>query len=220
MFFMLYLESVNEVNFAIIQFIPLVLWILGAIFLGGCIIVVYNAVKTTGKKLAIIGMERAGKSTLYNMLKTGEPGMPLQTSVEEIGEFTIKDRKIKIKKGKDIGGGTEFIQYYEDMIKQNEIIIFVFNVSKYLNDIIYQRDTKDRLDFVYRKSREFNKEVNNLVMLASHVDLLSSDKQKTAVKDILNTINGKQYNEMFKNNFFVMSIVNNEHINKLKESIF
>ena len=106
------------------------------------------------------------------------------------------------------------------MIKQNEFIIFVFNVSKYLNDLIYQRETKDRLDFVYRKSKEYNKEMNNLVMIASHIDILSSDKQKTAMKEILNTISGKQYNEMFKNNFFVMSIVNNEHINKLKESIF
>lgn len=217
---MLYIESINEENLAILPFIPLVLWILGVVFLSGCIIIVYNTVRTTGKKLAVLGMERAGKSTLYNMLRTGEPGTHLNTTIEEYGEFTIKDRKIKIKKGKDIGGGLEFIQYYEDLIKQNEIIIFVFNVSKYLNDLIYQRETKDRLDFVYRKSKEYNKEMNNLVMIASHIDILSSDKQKTAMKEILNTISGKQYNEMFKNNFFVMSIVNNEHINKLKESIF
>lgn len=217
---MLYIESINEGNLAIIPIIPLVLWILGVIFLGGCIITVYNAVKTTGKKLAVLGMERAGKSTLYNMLRTGEPGTPLNTTIEEFGEFTIKDRKIKIKKGKDIGGGPEFIQYYEDLIKQNDIIIFIFNVSKYLNNLIYQRDTKDRLDFIYRKSKEYNKEMNNLVMIASHVDLLPSDKQKTAIKEILNTINGKQYNEMFKNNFFIISIINNEHINKLKEKIF
>lgn len=213
---MLYIESINEENLAILPFIPLALWILGVVFLSGCIIIV----RTTGKKLAVLGMERAGKSTLYNMLRTGEPGTHLNTTIEEYGEFTIKDRKIKIKKGKDIGGGPEFIQYYEDLIKQNEIIIFVFNVSKYLNDLIYQRETKDRLDFVYRKSKEYNKEMNNLVMIASHIDILSSDKQKTAMKEILNTISGKQYNEMFKNNFFVMNIVNNEHINKLKESIF
>lgn len=212
---MLYIESINEENLAILPFIPLALWILGVVFLSGCIII-----RTTGKKLAVLGMERAGKSTLYNMLRTGEPGTHLNTTIEEYGEFTIKDRKIKIKKGKDIGGGPEFIQYYEDLIKQNEIIIFVFNVSKYLNDLIYQRETKDRLDFVYRKSKEYNKEMNNLVMIASHIDILSSDKQKTAMKEILNTISGKQYNEMFKNNFFVMNIVNNEHINKLKESIF
>lgn len=217
---MLYIESINEENLAILPFIPLALWILGVVFLSGCIIIVYNTVRTTGKKLAVLGMERAGKSTLYNMLRTGEPGTHLNTTIEEYGEFTIKDRKIKIKKGKDIGGGLEFIQYYEDLIKQNEIIIFVFNVSKYLNDLIYQRETKDRLDFVYRKSKEYNKEMNNLVMIASHIDILSSDKQKTAMKEILNTISGKQYNEMFKNNFFVMNIVNNEHINKLKESIF
>lgn len=217
---MLCIELINEENLAMFQFIPLIFWVLGSIFLGGCIIKVYNVVKTTGKKLAVLGMEKAGKSTLYNMLRTGEPGIHLNTTIEEYGEFTIKDRKIKIKKGKDIGGGPEFIQYYEDLIKQNEIIIFVFNVSKYLNDLVYQRDTKDRLDFVYRKSKEYNKDMNNLVMIASHIDLLSLDKQKTAVKEVLNTINGKQYNEMFKTNFFVMSIVNKEHINKLKEKIF
>ena len=79
---MLYIESINEENLAILPFIPLVLWILGVVFLSGCIIIVYNTVRTTGKKLAVLGMERAGKSTLYNMLRTGEPGTHLYTSIE------------------------------------------------------------------------------------------------------------------------------------------
>ena len=150
--FILDIESIDEVNLAIIPFIPLALWILGVVFLGGCIIVIINAVKTSGKKLAIVGMQEAGKSTLYNMLRTGEPGEHLPTTIEEIAEFKVKDRDIKIKKGKDIGGGPEFIMpYYEDLIRDNEIIIFIFNVSEYLNDISYQRNTKDRLDFIYRK---------------------------------------------------------------------
>lgn len=219
--FILDIESIDEVNLAIIPFIPLALWILGVVFLGGCIIVIINAVKTSGKKLAIVGMQEAGKSTLYNMLRTGEPGEHLPTTIEEIAEFKVKDRDIKIKKGKDIGGGPEFIMpYYEDLIRDNEIIIFIFNVSEYLNDISYQRNTKDRLDFIYRKSKEYNKKMNNLVMIASHIDILSSDKQKTAVNEILNSISGKQYQEMFKSNFFAINIIDKKHINKLIDHIF
>lgn len=166
-------------------------------------------------------MQEAGKSTLYNMLRTGEPGEHLPTTIEEIAEFKVKDRDIKIKKGKDIGGGPEFIMpYYEDLIRDNEIIIFIFNVSEYLNDISYQRNTKDRLDFIYRKSKEYNKKMNNLVMIASHIDILSSDKQKTAVNEILNSISGKQYQEMFKSNFFAINIIDKKHINKLIDHIF
>lgn len=217
---MLDIELINEINIAIFPIIPLVLWALGAIFLGGCIFLFSDIVKTTGKKLAILGMERSGKTTLYNMLRTGEPGKPLQTSIEEVGDFVVKDRKIKIKKGKDIGGGESLISYYEDLIRESEIIIFIFNVSKFLNDSTYQRDTKDRLDYIYRKVKEYNKEMKNIVMIASHLDVLPDDKQKKSMEEILSVINGKLYQEMFKNNFFIISIVNNEHINKLKEKIF
>lgn len=203
-------------------FVPLWGWVIATIFVGGCAIAIAGAVMTSGKKLTILGMSRAGKSTLYNMLKTGEPGKPDVTGFEDVSEFKIKDRNIRVKKGKDIGGGNSFLSYYEDLIKENEIIVFVFNVAKYLdsNEFLYQRETKDRLDFIYRKAKEYNKEMKNLVMIASHIDDLPEEKQKHALEEILSSIKGRQYREMFKNNFFVISLVNKEHINKLIDGIF
>ena len=102
-------------------FFPIPVWL----FLSPAIIYILKLIgwfyrKVKGKRLAVLGMKGAGKTRFYRYLQN-KPYIEGESGVDEYEEFEYKKQDgmtIYIRKGKDIGGSEDYINLYEDMIKE------------------------------------------------------------------------------------------------------
>lgn len=217
-----FLESPAEMQKAL-WFLPgpWWVWLIGVLIsLLGTII---KSEETEGKSLAVLGMQGAGKTQLYNMLKGkyGVKTVPTGNEPYESFNIKLKDRTITISDGKDIGGNETYIrQFYEDMIVQNEIVIFVFNIKSYFNNEKERRLINARLEYLYEKCK-LNKNIDkNVVIIGSFADKLSKDEAKDPYNKLLNLVSKKDYEKLFKKNVFIIDVTNKEQVIKVAEEIF
>lgn len=166
----------------------------------------FNKVK---KGIVILGMTGSGKTTIYNYYLNGTSEG--QTSTKEYDQFLmdIGDRKILIKKGKDIAGGVEFFQNQtvQNMISNSEtdIIFFVFDAFNYLNDNEYLKDTNARIENIFRK----NNKQKYFYIVGSFLDKFKDRNKEQVVKDIKNKISGeKDYETKFTDGSFELLKLN------------
>ena len=198
--------------------------VLITLLLVGAAIILANVIYATvteivgGKTLAVLGMQASGKTQFYKTLQNLEYTGYEATSVNEYDGFDIKlaDRTIHIKKGKDIGGTEAYIkQYYEKMISENEIVVFVFDVYAYLNDRAYLRNANARFDFVNQHRNE-----KSVVILGSHLDKIPKKERKTVIGKVQQMNKDKAYASLFSVNFFVADIRNKDAVQEIVEKIF
>lgn len=217
-----FLESPMEMQKAL-WFLPGPWWI----WLIGILISLIGRIikpeKTEGKNLAVLGMQGAGKTQLYNMLKGnyGVKTIPTGNEPYESFEIKLRDRTVVISDGKDIGGNETYIrQFYKDMIDHNEIIIFIFNIKSYLNDKKERRLINARLEYLYENSKQYKDIDKNVVIIGSFADKLSKDEAKESYNKLLDLVSKKDYEKLFKKNVFIIDITNKEQVIKVAEKIF
>ena len=110
--------------------------------------------------MAVLGIDQSGKTTWCDYLcKTNrnEKG----TTKDDIDAFTLKfddGKKVHINEGINIGGGSVNVSpyYYENMIKENDVILFFFNAKKYIEETEYMRECNARLDLINNKIIKYN----------------------------------------------------------------
>lgn len=171
-----------------------------------------------GKTLAVLGMQASGKTQFYKTLQNLEYTGYEATSINEYKGFDIKltDRTIHIQKGKDIGGTEAYIkQYYEKMMTDNEVVVFVFDVYAYLNDGTYSRNTNARFDFINQHRNE-----KDIVILGSHLDKFPKKERKAVIGKVQQMNKDKIYAGLFSVNFFVADIRNKDAVQEIAEKIF
>lgn len=201
-----------------------VLILLGGGGLVGAIIAALTS--TEGTKLGIIGMKGAGKTTYLSHLglvekDDGTPVTPYKAKTVHVG-----NRDMEIAAGEDIGGEDEYVRFYKPWLvgaEKKDIIVFIFDGYKYLNNNEYKRDTCARLDFIYKNYRQANanvKDFKNIVLIASHLDQYKGKDIKQMKNDILKSVAGKEYCALFKNNFSPIDLRDKELINKVNAKIF
>ena len=184
-----------------------------------------------GKSIGVLGMPESGKTQFYMTLKNEKYTQGEATGMDEYPQFdfVIHGKKIKVKSGKDIGGGEMYIQsYYEDFIKEKDIIVFVFDIKRYLEDSKYARDVRSRLEFVWRKLlektgimdyvRAFFEIKRRYILLASHGDQLTAEQKKNVKSILFNSIQGKEYAEMFHNNMYITDLRDRDKLMELFDS--
>jgi len=188
-------------------------------------IIIASTTEVDGKSLAVLGMKEAGKTQLYNSLREKEYKQYSQTSTDDYDGFTFKygTKKIKIMPGRDIGGGETYIKaYYKNMIEEKDIIFFVFDAARYINDNAYANHVKARMDFIWRHMK--NKYVDNntiktkLVTIGSHLDKIEKNKRTDLLNHLQNDVRGKDYSLMFHENFILANLTDQKKfINTLIE---
>lgn len=172
-----------------------------------------------GKSLGVLGMPESGKTQLYKTLKNEKYTQEEATSIDEYPQFdfVIKGRKFKVKSGKDIGGGEMYMQsYYEKFIKEKDVIVFVFDIKRYLEDLTYARKVRSRLEFIWRKLMEKAGIMDYIldifeikrryILFASHGDQLTTEQKKNVKSELFNSVQGKEYAEMFHNNMYITDL--------------
>lgn len=138
--------------------------------------------KQTQTSIAVLGMKAAGKTCLHCALRNVDY-VNLETSIESYPAYSYKknDGKIiRIREGFDIGGGNDFRSKYGMMIKNSDIVFFLFSLVEYRNSVDYSEETRSRLEFVTRKCKANGKK---MVTLITHKDAYSQEQLEKAIAD-------------------------------------
>lgn len=168
------------------------------------------------RKLGIIGMKNSGKTTfLFNLGGIKKIVSSTSTQNYEAFNYTTKSGIIvQIEKGRDIGGGKNYISDYKDIIGNNNVTFFFFDINRYLNEIEYSRDCNSRLSFIFPilENKKF-------VLIGSHADqskLIISELREQIIERTIN----KNYSKVFNENFFIENLTNANQFSNLIENLF
>lgn len=188
---------------------PLI-WLLGAVAIlvieGAILIICSDTEKVEGKSIAVLGMEKSGKTTLLCHMRR----IPYHRENEDFPEFTYKlnGRELVIKEGRDIDGGDAWMETYKDRISKSDIVFFVFDAKKYLEDVYYLIETNGRLSFIKEEMKE-----KHWAILGTHLDAMNSDEEKqSSIIDIQKKVSDKPYKELFLKNFIVLNMTEGKAI--------
>lgn len=167
--------------------------------------------------MAVLGIDQSGKTTWYDYLcKTNrnEKG----TTKDDIDAFTLKfddGKKVHIKDGIDIGGGSVNISpYYENMIKENDVILFFFNAKKYIEETEYMRECNARLDFINKKKHESQK----IYIIMTFADKLKNRTE--AYNKAYELLKSRPYIKEMTDNFVLINMTDEQEKKELKEKMF
>ena len=177
-----------------------------------------------GKSLAVLGMQGAGKTHFLANIRNIPYENTSTISGEKFKQFNliIGNRQVVVNEGIDIPGGEEAIrEYYVKLIKENEIVFFLFDSFKYINEREYRENTQNRLDFIYRHSSDSNN--CSVILFGTFLDHFSSDDERNNARaSIKNSVSGKVYSQMFMDNRFFMLDMRNKDVlkNNILNKIF
>jgi GTPase SAR1 family protein len=192
--------------------------VVGAVVAGaaGGGIVSYFTGENIDCKLGMIGMKSSGKSTLLKNLG-GVKEVKKDTLKEKYDSFVYtlsSDKKIFIDKGKDIGGNVNFMVDYKQIIEENSVVFYFFNINKYLTEIDYKRQCNMRLAFIYSSIKD-----KKFALIASHSDHSQLLKNELEEK-VLDEVKGKDYSKLFNDNLYIVNLTDKSEFKKLIEKIF
>lgn len=203
-------------NLIIPLFLPILAWV--GIAVGSALtgLFVTGMFSKKVNKLGILGMKMSGKTTMLYKLR-GIEKIPQSTNEEKYDRFHFKikdNKKIIIEKGKDIGGTKNFMQIYREIISNNEIIFFFFDVNKYLTEIEYKRDCNSRLDFIFPSLSG-----KKVVIVATHAD--KQNLKNTQIREsVEECIKEKKYSSLFTTNFHILNLLNDNEFEVFIEKTF
>jgi hypothetical protein len=195
------------------------LWLLGlipALMSAGIVgTAFYDSIfSVDGKSLGVLGLKGAGKTQLYRTLQRKEYTSYQGTATDDYDEFSFKygNKTIRVKKGRDIGGGENYIlEYYAKFINEKDIIFFVFDAHRYINDKSYSDQVKARMEFVWRKMLDkygYNEIKTKLATIGSHYDQFNESERNNLLGKFQDDVSGKSYSTMFHRNFILADITN------------
>lgn len=215
--------------FLVIQ-IPIIWLFIAAAALGAGALV-RKRLRTKRGSIAVLGPKGSGKTTFLNYLRKINTTASEGTGVEPYKTFKFKlnDGKIiKIKSGKDIGGGANYKELYQEMIKDCDAIIIIFDINRYLFDKkkteedkrTYQELTHVRFQFIRNTYKEIygNIKTSCFVVIGSHKD--QTEKNDNNLKELFwETIKEKPYKDALLNCHFC-NLTDKNDMNKLVNDIF
>jgi hypothetical protein len=197
-------------------------WILiPLILLGLGTTIVITALK--GKNIAVLGMLGAGKTQfLANIRNVDYKKYEATLGPEGYDSFSthLGNRKVTIKKGIDIPGGDDYVKdYYKYLINCSDIVFFLFDSFKYLNEEEYANNVRARLDFIHSKIGD--KSIETVIFGTFADKFKDNDAVNDAYSKIKKSINGKTYSDLFKKNFLLLDMQNKEELmNLLNNKLF
>ena len=201
-----------------IAWVPIIIGVIIALVSGTVAIIVYQPKKLYGWKISVLGMQMAGKTQLLANIRN-IPYLeydPTQDYKYEAFKVHLGNRDVKIRAGKDIGGGDEYCSVYEDLMKESDIIFFVFDGYRYLNEKSYKDNVQARLSFIHR---HLNKQ--EFVTFITHKDSYHNKKDTSnALNDIIKSVSEKKYRTLFNNNIFFLDMRQKDELLKELDKLF
>lgn len=194
-------------------------WILLPLFaLLGLGLVVW--INLSGTSIAVLGAAGVGKTQLYYTMQGKVYDEPKQTNWDDIPEFDYEcnGKTYKIKNGEDWGGNEGLRSDWGDLVKGKDIIVFIFDVNKYLTEPEYEKDTNSIMAEVWSLLK-VNKKENKHICIGSHFDELKSYKEDKAIGDVQNKLKNKPYSELVKRNFGVIDVRDKKQVEEIFKKV-
>lgn len=173
-----------------------------------------------GYRICIIGLEDAGKSTLYNHIKNIVGDRCEETEEEYhlcLSYTDSQDKLFKISKGKYIGNS--FIQpWHKDLIKTNDSIVLLVDINRYCQEKSYRRIVHSFLEYINRKMpKDSFENTRNIITLLTHADKLENVKK--GVEFFMSEICNKEYKDLVQKNYLPLNLHNASDMNILLNKI-
>lgn len=194
------------------------LWII-AFFVG---ILIGGLTSVTGKHIAVLGMQGAGKTRFYRFLQgkeyiEGDSSETIQEKYEGFDYIKSDGTTVHIKEGYDYGGSEEIaLQTNEKLISENETIFFIFDFYKYITQETYKDKTNGRLNFIMKKIGD-----KQLYVIGTHTDLIKDselfDRSKKAFEGYILAMG---YDGKLEKSFALINMTNQMELKKVVDKIF
>lgn len=165
-----------------------------------------------GLKVGVMGMEQSGKTTLLNseLKEDQEFGERVSFLIREIFSVSLKEYQ-------EFG---ERVSYPQEVIcealKENNAILFVFDVSLYLTDLAYAKKVRAYWDLLEREHETCGLERKSFSFFGSHVDLLKQPEE--AFGQVLASLKGKPYEKLVRENLVCLNLRDKEGVKKRLQS--
>lgn len=177
---------------------------------------VKNDVKTS-KKIAILGLQSAGKTTFLKFLQGDKnyKNSNHNTGLDEYEEFDVYvgSKIITISKNVDIGGSKAFMRNYTKVLEDTDMAFFLFDASLFFNDDEYYRDFCARVDFLKSLTKI------STYFIATHPDKLEINEKELKVK-MSEKLNNKHYKSYVEQKLFVINLLDEERISEFVKKVF
>lgn len=183
------------------------------------------------KKILILGMKGAGKTTLWNKLREIN-SIPRETSISPIKSFPLKridGSEITIESTKDIGGDNVYVSdNYEELIQKDSFIYFLFDIRKIEQD---KKAIKARMMKIWSHISKHNIENVSMQLVATHFDeyvkvlggtecAARSEALRTLeLKSLFDKLQKKKKIEMSDDFLMVGSLLDDKFVESIKDCI-
>lgn len=165
-----------------IPFIPIVIGMLIAAAMGYGIKLYFFPSKKT-KKIAILGYMLSGKTTLWAQLRNricSKDYYPTYEDAIDCFVISVDGRKVSICATKDIGGGDNWVQHYEDVIDDGTFIYYLVDLTRLKET---KREIRSRLQKISKIIKEKKYKDCGLKIIATHYDVYSMNKGYSSRED-------------------------------------
>ena len=151
--------------------------------------------KLKNKKVFFTGPTQAGKTTLIKQLLDEPLDEDYVPTYEKDNSKHYKSEKYDFQIT-DMGGGKEFLDAFSfgKLIREHDVIIFVFDVDKYLSNKKYrEEEVNPRMDFLWSMYSTLLK-TKVLLLVGSHLDKI--DNLNTVRDRIDDALEKKEYRNL------------------------
>lgn len=107
------------------------LWVLGG-SIGSILVALFCGLSSSPdektKRIVVFGSKASGKTTLWNQLMDKKVVTEYRTTDQEKIEsfnFFANNRFVRVLATKDIGGGDMFVRYYNELISEKMVHLFI-----------------------------------------------------------------------------------------------
>lgn len=143
--------------------------------------------------ISIIGMQRAGKTLLYDKIREEDRSKNGSTSIVETLDskiINIGNKEIELKPTKDITGDKEGMCHFEELYNSCDIMIVVFDIYNFLYDKEYRLDFAQRMKAILTKNKKIKRQI---ILLGSHLDKVKELQENQILKRILEYATNEKY---------------------------
>lgn len=164
--------------------IPIIIAVAVAVFATGAVALNWDkiVIALEGKKLAVLGERRVGKTVLIKFLTTGTiPEKYEQTIAREktvARRFKLKDLSLSIKASNDVPGSKDDYAVWKSITDDADIVLYLLRIDKLMKG---DRNTEERVErdiqqvvrWLEKKPKKFP-----LFIIGTHCDLTKPDLTK------------------------------------------
>lgn len=208
-----------------IPFLPIFIGALIGLAIAGGIILYCSPSKET-KKIAILGTQASGKTTLWNKLRDQVcPEHYYITPESPIDKFdiSIDGRTVSICATKDFGGTDIWVQHYEDVIDDGTFIYYLVDLTRLKET---KREIRSRLQKISKIIKEKKYKDCGLKIIATHYDEYSNNigypsREDAAgeVKLVIDAKNIKDFDIDIDDRVIAVNLLNTSDIETIKREI-